>query len=148
TDEPQNLARLRHTNIVPVYSVHEAGRFPVLCMPYLGRVTLARAIAGLAAASPQPPISGKKVLGHLGVMDAANHPLNRMSYADGCLWLIGQLAAGLAHAHAHGVVHRDIKPGNILMTEDGVPMILDFNVSADAQKVKPHSPIGGTLPYM
>ena len=35
-----NLARLRHTNIVPVYSVHETGQFQVLCMPYLGRVTL------------------------------------------------------------------------------------------------------------
>ena len=35
-DEPQKLARLRHPNVVPVYSVHENGAFHVICMPYLG----------------------------------------------------------------------------------------------------------------
>src|ERR1700722_9758343 len=55
SDEPQTLARLRHTNIVPVYSVHESGDVHVVCMPYLGRLTLAQVIAGAMAWRSSPP---------------------------------------------------------------------------------------------
>lgn len=146
SQEPQNLARLRHTNIVPVYSVHESGPFQVLCMPYLGRVTLGRAVAGLAA-SGTVPTAGRDLLRFLGA-ESADHELTRMSYADACLWLVGELAAGLAHAHAAGLLHRDIKPANILFTEYGRPLLLDFNVAAAAGRPAPNAPVGGTLPYM
>src|SRR5205814_4656352 len=39
--EPQRLARLQHTNIVPIYSVHHHFQFQVVCMPYVGAHTLA-----------------------------------------------------------------------------------------------------------
>src|SRR5262249_6003610 len=48
TEEPQTLARLRHTAITPVYSVHDEGAFQVVCMPYLGRTTLARALDAIS----------------------------------------------------------------------------------------------------
>ncbi len=40
-----------------------------------------------------------------------------------------QLCAGVAHAHSSLVVHRDIKPGNVLLTQDGVPKLLDFGIA-------------------
>jgi len=40
-----------------------------------------------------------------------------------------QLCAGVAHAHSSLVVHRDIKPGNVLLTTDGVPKLLDFGIA-------------------
>ena len=40
-----------------------------------------------------------------------------------------QLCAGVAHAHSSLVVHRDIKPGNVLLTPDGVPKLLDFGIA-------------------
>lgn len=45
--EPNLLAQLQHTNIVPIYSVHHAGRLHGVCMPYLGVATLADVVAGL-----------------------------------------------------------------------------------------------------
>jgi eukaryotic-like serine/threonine-protein kinase len=57
-DEAQALAGLRHPNIVPVYSVHRAGRLQALCMPYLGSLTLADVYRDLEG-MPSLPQSGK-----------------------------------------------------------------------------------------
>jgi serine/threonine-protein kinase len=48
---------------------------------------------------------------------------------DARLKIFIQLCAGVAHAHSSLVVHRDIKPGNVLLTSDGVPKLLDFGIA-------------------
>src|SRR6185503_11524915 len=60
-----------------------------------------------------------------------------------------QIADGLAKAHGQGVVHRDIKPGNVMLTEDGV-RILDFGLAtfADALKLTSDNASFGTPAYM
>src|SRR5262245_3444472 len=60
-----------------------------------------------------------------------------------------QVSEGLAKAHAQGVVHRDIKPGNIILTEDGV-RILDFGLATfvDALKLTIENAPLGTVAYM
>ena len=74
--------------------------------------------------------------------------VEHLSFVDACLWLVDQFAVGLAHAHSHGLFHRDLKPADVLMTDDGVPMPLDFNTSADAAITPSGGRIGGTLVYM
>ena len=68
------------------------------------------------------------------------------SYVDGGIYLGTRLADALAHSHRCGIYHRDLKPSNVLLSLDGQPLLLDFNLSVDMGL--PACRIGGTLPYM
>ena len=66
-------------------------------------------------------------------------------------WIVARLAEALDHAYSQGVAHGDVKPSNILLTADGDPMLLDFNLARDWSFHGPETPVadpGGTLAYM
>ena len=159
--EPQRLARLQHTNIVPIYSVHQCDLLSAICMPFFGVTTLSAVIKNVRSSSEFPrtsriicesilatqndsPLSPEpKTVEKLSATFGAN------GYVDGCLELMGGIAAGLAHAVDRGILHRDLKPANILLCDDGTPMLLDFNVSDDVVAGgQACLTAGGTLPYM
>src|SRR5581483_1154697 len=76
--------------------------------------------------------------------------LRGLSYVDAVCWIGARLADALAHAHDRGIVHNDLKPANVLLTDEGQPMLLDFGVSEDLKlrSAAGDVPVGGTLPYM
>lgn len=154
--EPDRLGRLQHTNIVPVYSAHFDRGLLGVAMPLLGERTLAdltvppapvdgagstlRAAAGSTIAEPGattvPPAAARAAR-------SAGLPWRRAAA------IVADVAAGLAHAHARGIVHGDIKPANILLGDDGVPRLLDFNLASDASRQAPETlVVGGTIPYL
>ncbi len=159
--EPQTLARLQHTHIVPVYShrVDTATGLHLLCMPYFGRLTLARV---LADSEVQSATSGAAVALALDRLEPGGVPssphstgreaLEKRTYPQAIAWWGARLAEALQHAHDRGVLHRDIKPSNVLVTADGMPMLLDFNLAREPF-FEDDSPggeptLGGTIDYM
>ena len=161
--EPQRLARLQHTNIVPLYSMHEHGGLLAICMPFFGRQTLADVVRGGNATAEQAGIStlfdkdaetlplGQKQLENSDAHDSGTAAAPGMAPmdVDSVVDLVAQLAEGLAHAHDRGIVHSDLKPANVLLTDDGVAMLLDFNLSSDSSSHQKETLlVGGTLPYM
>ena len=97
--EARLAARLCHPNIVQVYDAEENGR-PFLVMEYVDGETVADRLAG------------------------------ESGFSDGdVLRLAADLSAGLAHAHAMGIVHRDVKPHNVLLGTDGVAKLTDFGIA-------------------
>lgn len=194
TVEADRLARLQHTNVVPIYSYHHLGEMHVLCMPFVGRYVLKEwvdqlHVLGMAPennanlvttlrdqASVAPDSVGSGLYqtqsglhdsresldsSERGFLESTSRLVRNPSreagllklrgenYCETVLWIAGRLASGMAHAHDHGILHLDIKPGNILITDEGQPMLLDFHLSTLRSHLGPGNPVvGGTLPYM
>ena len=120
--EARAAARLQHPNICAVHQVVTDPGQPYIVMHYVQGESL------------------KSVLKRR----------RRFSPADvaGCL---SKVAAALAYAHGNGVIHRDIKPDNILIREDGEPMLMDFGmarVAASDAHLTATGDILGTPAYM
>src|SRR5580658_4203236 len=98
--EAQAAANLSHPNIVPVFDWGEDGGTYFIVMEF---------IDGRALSS---------ILRSAGPM----HP-------DRAAEIGADVAVALAYAHRHGVIHRDVKPGNVLITEDGIVKVTDFGIA-------------------
>jgi eukaryotic-like serine/threonine-protein kinase len=155
-EEAEILGRLRHPNIVPIYSLQEddVTGLAAFCMPYLGRATLSDVLDHVFVGS-HPPNRARPILDAVEVVDdivdssESSRPdllLREGSYVDGVVHLGVQLAEALAHSHGRGICHRDLKPSNVLMTPEGRPLLLDFNLSVDGGVLTGR--VGGTVPYM
>ncbi|MCB9754254.1 MAG: serine/threonine protein kinase [Myxococcales bacterium] len=101
--EAQALARLSHPNVVQVYDAGEHGGQIYVAMEYVKGETLSAWLARHAGGRPQ----------------RAARPI---------LELFTQAGRGLAAAHAEGLVHRDFKPDNVLVGEDGRVRVVDFGL--------------------
>jgi serine/threonine protein kinase/tetratricopeptide (TPR) repeat protein len=122
------LSQLNHPNIATVHDFDTQQSLDFLVMEYIPGITLNDKVAG-------GPVPEKEVL-RLGV----------------------QLAEGLCAAHEHGVVHRDLKPGNLRITTEGRLKILDFGLALLRLPVTPTAttidslsegnPLAGTVSYM
>lgn len=98
--EARSAAQLHHPHIIPVYEVGEADGNPYIACEYVEGQTLDVRL---------------KAVGKFSSTQAAE--------------LVSKLAAALDYAHARGIVHRDIKPGNIIIDSDGEPHIADFGLA-------------------
>jgi hypothetical protein len=102
--EAQAAGGLSHPGIVTVYDVDEdaSTQTPFIVMEYVAGHSLDRLAAGF--------------------------PEGRLP-AETALDILRQLAEALGYAHEHGIVHRDVKPSNIIVTEEGRAKIADFGIA-------------------
>ncbi len=105
--EARAAACLNHPNVVTVYDAETAGDGHFLVMEYVAGTDLARLVAGS---------------GPLPVEAACDY--------------VAQAALGLEHAHRHGMVHRDITPRNLMLTDNGAVKVLDFGLAYFVSEAK------------
>jgi len=120
--EAKTAAKLDHTNIIPIYRVESEGGLNYFVMKYIAGTSLE------------------------DVLDQ-KQPLHN-DYIQRVLW---EAACALGHAHQRGVVHRDVKPANIMFDHDGRVMLTDFGISKALQAASGFTGTGmiiGTPHYM
>ena len=116
-NEARVVALLNHDNIVKVYDIEEMFRTVFIIMEYLEGVPLDRVLHTM------PKLPTFKILD-----------------------ILLQVCNGLSYAHDQGIVHQDIKPGNVFIQSDGRARIVDFGLSCPAGTVDCGLP--GTVYYM
>ena len=99
--EAQAVAMLAHPNIVAVYDVSHSKQMDYIVMELIEGVTMKQYLAEKGKLSPQETA-----------------------------FFAAQICKALQHAHDHGIVHRDIKPQNIMIDKDGVVKVADFGIAA------------------
>jgi eukaryotic-like serine/threonine-protein kinase len=98
--EARTAAKIDHPNICTIYGVAEEDGVPLIAMQLVDGRTLT------------------EILGQEGPMDLDD--VRRMGR---------QIASAMAACHARGVVHGDVKPGNVMIDDSGLPLILDFGIA-------------------
>jgi serine/threonine protein kinase len=123
--EAETVARLHHTNIVPIFAVGSERGVHYYAMQFIDGRSLADVLA------------------------EAQRTGNLVPVEDVSRWGL-QAAEALAHAHQRGVIHRDIKPSNLLLDADGVVWLTDFGLAKrmDEATLTVHGTLMGTLRYM
>jgi serine/threonine-protein kinase len=121
--EIQVVARLRHPNIVPLYDSGDAGGRLFYVMPYLQGESVAQYLKRAGAFAP-----------------------------DEAARLVSEVAEALEYAHAQGIIHRDIKPDNIMLDERHA-IVMDFGIAralteSASESLTPTGLIAGTPAYM
>ena len=114
-------AVLKHPNIVAIYDVFEDADRAYVVMEYIEGDSLAARLK--------------------------NNPLPD---ASGMLKVLRQMADALDYTHARGVIHRDVKPGNVMIDSTGTTKIMDFGIAriSDTRTCTPTGMVMGTVEYM
>jgi hypothetical protein len=100
-DEAKRVAALQHQHIVPVYTFSDTGPLLYLVMPIL-KESLRERLKRETRLAPHEAVR-----------------------------IVSEVASGLEVAHAHGLVHRDVKPENVLLDDQGTAMLTDFGIARE-----------------
>ncbi len=165
--EQRAIAHLNHPGIVPIYEVGKEGGHSFFTMEYVEGLTLAEMIhalrdrdlapeqltgADLLATLPQTRRADELEDDTLAFEEgrAAGRAAFGGSYVEAVARCLLQIAEALAHAHQQSVIHRDVKPSNILMRRDGHAQLFDFGLArlASETQLTQTGDLAGTPSYL
>ncbi len=126
--ESRALARLRHPNVVAIHDVVETEGICAYAMEWVDGATLAQLIAHLRASGTTPDLD------RVGrYLDSGTTPRLAENYTLYVCRLGIELARALAAVHEAGLLHRDVKPSNVLLRRDGTAVLSDFGLARDPE---------------
>lgn len=130
-------SRLRHPNIVSVLTVGEQEGVHYIAMEYVRGRSLQDILLAPRAALASPATES---------VARSSAPLDHRSAA----LIVQKMAEALEHCHAQGVIHRDVKPQNVLIDEQGDPRIIDFGLARilEEEGITDTGTVMGTPHYM
>ncbi len=134
--EAQVAAKLHHTNIVPVFGVGEENGIPYFVMQFI------------------PGCGLNDIIAHWKENQSSETALSKVLVQPNDWRRIAQIgsaaAQALEYAHGQGVLHRDVKPGNLLLDHHGTIWVADFGLAkfTDHQTLTATGDLLGTIPYM
>lgn len=142
--EARVLGKLDHPAIAKVLDILEDGKRVYLVLPFYDGDTLAARIARARARSEQAAVNAPWV--EIDVRHGGDRPTTLRALLE----YFAAAADALHAAHRSGIVHRDLKPQNLIVQQDGTPVLLDFGLAlpdADERLTQPGEVIGTPL-YM
>ena len=163
-EEAKIIAKFNHPNIVPIYSISNERGMYYIAMGYVPGPSLKDVLIKLQANPNADPLRLKVasirellITSFVEQNDISQRSISLKrelkfwdkTYLQFVLTIASEITNALSYAHQNGIIHGDIKPSNILLTNEGIPLIVDFGLSKDFKNfaTPKDNEFTGTLAY-